>query len=82
MRTKIYDLMEVPVEKHGVEFNRSYTKMLNHLQNSWSTGDREELESAINIMVGEMIGPARELMEKALPDGSGNFCPDFRLIAT
>jgi hypothetical protein len=71
-----------PAEAKAQEFDGSYTKMLNHLHNTWSKGDGEELQSAINIMVEEMAGPARELMEKTLPDGSGNFCPDFRLAAT
>lgn len=83
----VLPVIEVPAEGYpseakAQEFDRSYTKMLNHLHNTWSTGDGDELQSAINIMVEEMVGPARELMEKALPDGSGNFCPDFRLGAT
>jgi hypothetical protein len=53
--------------------------MLNHLQMAWETGDGNELSSAIDTMRDELPGPARELMEKPLPDASGNYCPDFRL---
>lgn len=70
-----------PGEPKAAEFNRVYTSMLNHLQNAWMTGTSSELGEAVGVMF-EMAGPARELMEKPRPDGSGNFCPDFRLVAT
>lgn len=68
-----------PQEAKALEFNRSYTTMLNHLQNAWQTGTSGELSDAISAML-ELEGPARELMEKPLPGGNGNYGPDFRLI--
>lgn len=68
-----------PAEPKAQEFNRSYTAMLNHLQNAWANGSGAELGDAIAAM-SDLEGPARELMEKPLPDGRGNLGPDFRLI--
>jgi len=67
-----------PGEEKAKEFNAAYTAMLNFLQHAWVTGDSTELSNAISVMY-ELEGPARELMQKARPDGAGNFCPDFRL---
>ena len=61
-------------------FDKHFTTMLNHLQSTWVDGKGDELDIAINIMRDEMADPARELMQKPLPSGDGNFGPDFRLI--
>lgn len=68
-----------PREELALEFNRSYTMMLNHLQSAWANGEDDELDSAISTML-DLEAPARKLMEKPLPDGNGNYGPDFRLV--
>ena len=61
-------------------FDMQYTRVLNNLQIAWANGSKSDLGKAISAMFG--LQPlANALMELQLPDGSGVYGPDFKLIA-
>jgi hypothetical protein len=51
--------------------------LLGDLQTAWNS-DAGDLGGAIGAM-GDLGDLAADLMTKPLPDGSGNFGPDFKL---
>jgi hypothetical protein len=60
-------------------FDTQYTRVLNSLQTAWDEGSQSDLGKAIGAMFG--LQPlANALMEIPLPDGSGVYGPDFKLI--
>ncbi|MFH9725813.1 ferritin-like protein [Streptomyces sp. NPDC017254] len=66
-------------------FNRSYSGMLRFLEQAWRQDDpttaRQLLKSAVREM-GTLQDPARDLMRRPLPDGSGKtYGPEFRYVA-
>jgi hypothetical protein len=70
----------VPPEGYPVEsraFDDAYTALLGDLQTAWNS-DAGDLGGAIGAM-GDLGDLAADLMTKPLPDGSGNFGPDFKL---
>jgi hypothetical protein len=79
-----YPMAEVPSTGYGAiteQFNRAYTNMVDLLQTAWESelSGEQALEDAIRAMPS-LAGPARVLMQMPLPDGSGTYGPDFRLI--
>ncbi|MGH3854799.1 MAG: ferritin-like domain-containing protein [Pseudonocardiaceae bacterium] len=58
------------------EFDAAYHQLIAQLQNAWSGGGLNDLHSAIMTM-GSLYGPAAQVIKTPLPDGSGNFGPDF-----
>jgi hypothetical protein len=61
-------------------FDMQYTRVLNSLQTAWANGSKSDLGKAIGAMFG--LQPlANALMEIKLPDGSGVYGPNFKLIA-
>ncbi|MFD0053217.1 ferritin-like protein [Streptomyces sp. NPDC127168] len=59
------------------QFDTTYAKVLSTLDAAWTDGDPRTLRSAVRAM-GAMEAPALRLMETALPDGGGNYGPQFR----
>jgi hypothetical protein len=55
----------------------SYKTVLETLDNAWSGGGASALNASVHAMRG-MEGPAVELMNITLPDGPGNYGPQFR----
>jgi hypothetical protein len=63
------------------EFNRAYSDLLRSLEQVWKQGNSELLGDA-EVQMSTLRSPARDLMERALPDGSGkNYGPEFRYVA-
>ncbi|MEH1903744.1 ferritin-like domain-containing protein [Nostoc sp.] len=60
------------------QFNTTFQSMLTNLENAWKDGNEDELGTAISLMF-DLGDPAIDLMKIALPSGSGNYGPDFRL---
>ena len=77
----VYDIPDVPEGGYAKsdDFDRLYTVMLGKLQSAWENGDQGLLSQAISDMYG-LSDPALELMNTLLPSGTGNYCPDFRLV--
>jgi hypothetical protein len=73
-----------PVPKGGYaesrQFDLLFSAMLGNLQAAWAGGDQNQLDAAVAAMP-PLAGPARDLMQKPLPSGKGNFGPSFLLIA-
>jgi hypothetical protein len=57
-------------------FDSDYGELVQHLQNAWSSGGERELDRAIGAMF-QLGGNAAEIVSVPLPDGSGNYGPDF-----
>jgi hypothetical protein len=64
---------DLPASKN---FNAAYSQLLAHLQNAWTGGGESELGAAIEIMV-QLYSLAAPIVATPLPDGSGNYGPDF-----
>jgi hypothetical protein len=63
-----------------VHFRQLFSTVLDYLQSAWEQGSETLLDNAISFMF--TLGPlAQQLMQIPLPDGSGNYGPDFRLYA-
>lgn len=78
-----YPMAEVPGCGYGdktLRFNRAFTAVINLLQSAWETeAGQDALDNAVRDMPS-LGGPARDLMKCPLPDGSGNYGPDFRIV--
>lgn len=61
-----------------LDFNQTFTKMLNSLQSAWEKGSEGDLSAAIHIMFS-LKPKAVALMEIELPGGKGVYGPDFLL---
>jgi hypothetical protein len=61
-------------------FDKQYTTVLNNLQSAWASGGQSDLGKAISAMFG-LQSLAVALMQISLPDGSGVYGPDFKLVA-
>ncbi|MBU7582483.1 MAG: hypothetical protein KAF91_06145 [Nostoc sp. TH1S01] len=57
-------------------FNSAFKAVLDELELAWTTGNQDKLSSAIGLMFSFKT-PAIQLMQIPLPDGSGNYGPDF-----
>lgn len=68
---EVQDLLDI--------FNDHYTTMLNLLQSAWQSGSQDSLSKAIGVMF-TLKKVAVKLMAIPLPDGSGNYGPDFLLL--
>ncbi|MFD3992934.1 ferritin-like protein [Streptomyces sp. NPDC058583] len=66
-------------------FNHVYSDMLRLLEQAWQQDDPDQATELLDGAVVKMFGlksPARELMKRALPDGSGKtYGPEFRFVA-
>ncbi|WP_228059300.1 hypothetical protein [Nostoc sp. LEGE 06077] len=60
------------------EFNKAFKSVLDNLELAWTNGDESKLGQAIGLMFN-LKEPAIKLMQTPLPDGSGNYVPDFLL---
>ncbi len=62
-------------------FNDIYSSMLNTMDEAWSDPQNgvSRLQDSIRIM-RQLRRPAQALMQTPLPDGSGNYGPDFRYL--
>ncbi|GBE91692.1 ferritin-like domain-containing protein [Nostoc cycadae] len=58
------------------EFNHAFKLVLDNLELAWTNGDESKLGQAIGLMYN-LQGSAVKLMQIPLPDGSGNYGPDF-----
>jgi len=58
------------------EFNHTFKLVLDNLEAAWITGNKDKLGMAIGLMFN-LKEPAVKLMQIPLPDGSGNYGPDF-----
>jgi hypothetical protein len=59
------------------EFDATYTSLLDNLQRAWETGDPDVLSAAVSDM-RFLRDPALQVLEVPLPDGAGNYGPQFR----
>jgi hypothetical protein len=57
-------------------FDQAYKTVLDSLQSAWQNGSQGDLDNAVGAMFG-LGGTAGQLMQIQLPDGSGNYGPDF-----
>jgi len=57
-------------------FNNTFKLVLDNLEDAWTTGDKDKLGMAIGLMF-QLKDPAVQLMQIPLPDGRGNYGPDF-----
>jgi Ferritin-like len=64
---------ELPASK---SFNTAYSQLLAHLQDAWTGGGRSALSAAIGTMF-QLYPLAAPIVATPLPDGSGNYGPDF-----
>jgi hypothetical protein len=60
-------------------FNADYTTLLQNLETAWAQGDKSALISAISKMFS-LENTVGELMKTPLPDGTGSYGPEFRVI--
>jgi hypothetical protein len=79
-----YPVKRVPAEGYpGLpvmqRFNGTYSKLIGHLQDAWS-GDASQLDEAVTTM-GCLSTIAQGIVKQRLPDGSGNYGPDFKVQA-
>jgi hypothetical protein len=58
------------------KFNTAYSQLIAELQSAWSEGGEQALDTAIGIMF-QLYGLAAPIITTPLPDGSGNYGPDF-----
>lgn len=58
------------------QFNNAFKLVLDNLEDAWTTGNLGKLGIAIGLMF-QLKDPAVQLMQIPLPDGSGNYGPDF-----
>jgi Ferritin-like len=79
---KVFPMAPVPKGGYGESrrFDLRYSAMLGSLQAAWADGDNSLLEAAAAAMTA-LAGPARDLMQKPLPSGKGNFGPSFLLVS-
>ncbi|MET9375537.1 ferritin-like protein [Streptomyces sp. NPDC002992] len=65
--------------------NRIYSDMLSFLEQAWRQNDPDQATELLDEAVRKMLGlrsPARDLMKRPLPDGTGkNYGPEFRYVA-
>jgi len=62
------------------EFNRAYSDLLRSLEQVWKQGNSDLLADA-EWQMSTLRSPAQDLMQRALPDGSGHYGPEFRYMA-
>jgi rubrerythrin len=66
------------VQKLLHSFEGLFWTLLTNLHNAWTTDNVDEVWEAVKNMADLKI-PAQQLMRIPLPDGGGNYGPDFRL---
>jgi hypothetical protein len=64
---------DLPASK---KFNNAYFQLVTKIQNAWTGGDQAALGAAIRIMF-QLHSLAAPIISTPLPDGSGNYGPDF-----
>jgi hypothetical protein len=67
-----------PDDPDAVKFDKKYTKLLQQLEGAWTTGTQDQLDDAMMIMMPQLGGPARLLMQKPLDAGGFTCGPCFR----
>lgn len=74
--------VEQSVQQKLLKFDQNYTKMLKKLQTAWASDSPDEAIEAFDESVSAMYtlrGPARQLMQIAIPGGTGTYGPCFRI---
>ncbi len=61
-----------------LDFDRTFTQMLNQLQSAWETGNSATLNAAVGTMLA-MQSKGTALMDIPIPGGTENYGPCFRL---
>jgi hypothetical protein len=61
-------------------FDTAFSQLIMGLQDAWSGGGTSALNTAIGIMF-QLYGLAKPIIVTPLPDGSGNYGPDFIPVA-
>ncbi|MBV9164156.1 MAG: hypothetical protein JO281_22000 [Pseudonocardiales bacterium] len=64
---------DLPASK---SFNTTYSQLVTELQDAWSGGGENALRTAIGITF-QLYPDAAPIITTPLPDGSGNYGPDF-----
>jgi hypothetical protein len=64
---------DLPASK---KFNTAYFQLIAGLQNAWAGGGEQALDKAIGIMF-QLYDLAAPIIATPLPDGNGNYGPDF-----
>jgi hypothetical protein len=79
-----FPMAEVPEAGYGAitrQFNEQYTDVVNLLQSAWETAQGQSSLDRAVLLMPSLGSYARDLMGQALPNGSGNYGPDFKLIS-
>ena len=63
-----------------LDFDRTYTQMLNQLQTAWESGNATSLSTAIGTMIA-MQTKGTALMDIPIPERTENYGPCFRLAS-
>jgi hypothetical protein len=64
---------DLPASK---KFDTAFFQLIAELHNAWSGGGAKTLDTAIGIML-QLYGLAAPIIAMPLPEGSGNYGPDF-----
>ena len=80
-----YPVKQVPPEGYpggpGMqEFDKTYSTLIGLLQDAWS-GQPGQLDVAVGTMFS-LTSNAQAIVTQSLPDGSGNYGPDFKVPTT
>ena len=79
-----YPMDEVPPTGYGdltKDFNTTFTMIVNGLQATWERPNGLACFKKARLAMGVLEDAAVTLMKTPLPDGSGNYGPDFRYMA-
>jgi hypothetical protein len=79
-----YPMAEVPQGGYGdrtKDFNTKFTFVVNALQATWERADGGPCFKKARQGMGVLEQAAVCLMKQAIPDGSGNFGPDFQYLS-
>lgn len=74
--------VEPGVQQKLLKFDQNYAKMLRHLHTAWGASDAVEASAAFDESMSAMYtlrGSARQLMQIAIPGGTGTYGPCFRI---
>jgi hypothetical protein len=80
---EVYPMAPVPTEGYteSAQFDRTYSDMLDQLQEAWDQADSAKLTASVSLMK-KLGGLAVLLMQMKVRNGGGLTCgPDFRYVA-
>ncbi len=79
-----YPMAEVPLAGYGdrtKDFNTKFTMVVDALQATWERPDGQPCFKKATKAMKVLRTAALNLMKQELPDGSGNYGPDFRYLS-